>query len=679
MHKPFDAGQERFLAALTEALFDGVAMVITPAEVVANIQAQFALIRGDQARSTAIAMAVLQVVLGPRFVHVDVATRRRRIERRLMTATFDPLQDLARLRGIILAGYYGHWLTDADGAPLEDQTGNPVLGRIDFVVPSRRTRPAARAIERRPDDLPDAAIARAGNLPAEVDVIVIGSGAGGAVAAHNLARHGYRVLVVERGPHVRSTSIHHHEARMVSRLYHQGALQFSTDNDIVLFQGSAVGGSTLINNGICLRFDGEDVHPDAPDVLGAWEAAGAPVDAARLHAAYDAVERRIGIARPHPTVGPVEGAANGTHLLDAWRAFAGPGAPAWARAAPARWFYKSWGTEASGRPCVFCGYCNTGCPYGRRRGAVEAFLKPVAAGANALGVAHPLRILPDATVEKMLWRRGGGRRTATGVRVAIHGGGRVDIAARVGVVVAAGTMASTRILRASGVDDAGAGCSLNIACPVIARMPAGAPQRAWDEDQMTSYVDCGEFLLESHFQPPMSMATMVPGWFGDHGQRMRDYGRLVSAGVLFPADRRGRVHKHSMKFKLRDDDLARLRRALTTLCLVHFAGGAEEVYPALLKGQALARGMDAAAVARFFDAAIRDTDDVVLSSSHPQGGNAIHTDPDEGIVDPRLFLHNATNVMVTDASVFPSCIRVNAQLTTMAMAHYATATDPFVR
>ena len=34
--------------------------------------------------------------------------------------------------------------------------------------------------------------------------------------------------------------------------------------------------------------------------------------------------------------------------------------------------------------------------------------------------------------------------------------------------------------------------------------------------------------------------------------------------------------------------------------------------------------------------------------------------------------------LVTDASVFPSCIRVNAQWTTMAMAHYATGRgDPF--
>ena len=74
----------------------------------------------------------------------------------------------------------------------------------------------------------------------------------------------------------------------------------------------------------------------------------------------------------------------------------------------------------------------------------------------------------------------------------------------------------------------------------------------------------------------------------------------------------------------------------------------------------------------FLKARIREADDIVLSSSHPQGGNAMNEDPALGVVDTACRVHGTTNVMVTDASVFASCIRVNAQLTTMAMAHYAT-------
>ena len=56
--------------------------------------------------------------------------------------------------------------------------------------------------------------------------------------------------------------------------------------------------------------------------------------------------------------------------------------------------------------------------------------------------------------------------------------------------------------------NSGTGISLNIACPVVALMPEKAgvagEMRSWDEDQMATYVDRGDFLLESHFQPPRS-------------------------------------------------------------------------------------------------------------------------------------------------------------------------------
>src|SRR3546814_13754265 len=81
-------------------------------------------------------------------------------------------------------------------------------------------------------------------------------------------------------------------------------------------------------------------------------------------------------------------------------------------------------------------------------------------------------------------------------------------------------------------------------------MPDGVGGDAWDEDQMSSYVDCGDYLLESHFQPPMSMASLMPGWFGDHAERMRNFGRVHSAGILFPADRRGRVKDGKLAFRL---------------------------------------------------------------------------------------------------------------------------------
>ena len=83
--------------------------------------------------------------------------------------------------------------------------------------------------------------------------------------------------------------------------------------------------------------------------------------------------------------------------------------------------------------------------------------------------------------------------------------------------------------------------------------------------------------------------------------------------------------------------------------------------------------MSHAAIDAFYQEAIVEPDDVVLSSSHPHGGNAINVNPEKGVVDLNQRVHNTTNCYVADASVMPSCIRVNAQLTTMAMAHRAMA------
>ena len=340
------------------------------------------------------------------------------------------------------------------------------------------------------------------------------------------------------------------------------------------------------------------------------------------------------------------------------------------RKAVSAWFRKNYGPSTVDSECVYCGYCNTGCPYGRKKAMPESFLAHATDGARA----KPARILDGAEATEILWSEGAnGKRIARAVELRLRDGRRRTVHARKGVVVAAGALASSNLLYNSGILQSGTNISLNIACPVVALMPQGMTMNVWNEDQMATYVDRGDFLIESHFQPPMSMATLVPGWFEDHYERMKHYNRLVSAGVLFPADRLGHMENGKLKLKIGEQELALLRRALATMTKVHFLNGAIEVYPALLRGQTLTSGMSDAEIDAFYETAILEPDDVVLSSSHPHGGNPINVDPHKGVVDLNQRVHNTTNCYVTDASVMPSCIRVNAQLTTMAMAHRALA------
>jgi len=664
MGKPFNFVQAAILKALTEALFHGVDMAIPSRQVVANLQGQFALVKGNKATEIGLSLYLLCLVMGgPFFLILSPAWRARQVARRLERTRNDLMQDLARVRSVVYAGYYGHW----QGETQDDNRDNPVLAQIGFTLPAHRDRSAPGEVpitEFPGRDLTDADILT--EAPDEAGVIVIGSGAGGAVAAATLAAQGHDVLVVEAGPFYPSSKINHREWEMTARLFVDGGVQTSRDHDVVVFQGRVVGGSTVINNGICLRVNQPGLtHPDAPNIFANWAALGAPVDEARFDAAYGAVEQRL-------SVGPIDARSarhNGPHLQRGWAAHAAASGLPGDQASPTPWFSKNYGPDSVGAACAYCGYCNTGCPYGRKQGMAQSFLLD----ARKSG-AH---ILADTTVTAIRWETplDWDKRRATGVEVVLADGRKHFIRAREGVVVAAGTMASSRILAASGIDGTGTGISLNIACPVVALMPGEQSMRSWDEDQMATYVDRGDFLLESHFQPPMSMSTLMPGWFGDHARRMRNYGRMASAGILIPADRCGQLIDSGLSFKLRDDvEIPLLKRALSALTKVHFAAGAEEVYPALARGQTLKPGDD---VDAFFESAINEADDVTLSSSHPQGGNARGKDREHGVVDLDCRVHGTANVLVTDASTFSSCIRVNAQLTTMAMAHYATAIAPF--
>lgn len=675
LRKPFNPFEAAIWRRLAETLFTAPPqMAISPQQVVDNLQRLFANIEGDTPRNTALSVIATWVVLGGPVWHFAPRNFRIwRIERRLRNSRVDIFQDMARIRGIVYAGYYGHWL-DADDSNMSDAAqedanrANPVFTSIGFTLPRHRTRagtPDDPLIEDyTANDLPYTVFVGEDAIPDSVEVVVIGSGAGGAVAASNLADQGYEVLVVEAGPYLPSSRMTPNEAHMSSSLYKDGAIQTTRNRDIIVFQGRTVGGSTVINNGICLRLQREgETHPDANDVLATWQALGAGVDADVLEQSYARVEARLGVHEIDRRLGR----NNGTRLLAGWEAYRNASSDPLDQRAVAGWFRKNWGSKTQDNRCVSCGYCNTGCPYGRKRAMPESFLHHA-----TLVAPRRARILAHAEVSHIGWNGSDdhGRQVAGSVQVVLPDGRAKTIRVTKGVVVAAGTIASSNILSASGIKGTGTEVSLNIACPVPALMPD--PVLAWDEDQMATFIDRGDFLIESHFQPPMSMASLVPGWFDEHFRRMLNYNRLASAGALFPADRLGTIKGGKLDFVLKPGDLAVLRRALTTLTKLHFAGGAQEVYPALLKGQTLLAGMTDAEIDRFFDDHISEPDDVVLSSSHPHGGNAINTDPNKGVVDLDQKVHGTANVLVTDASVMPSCIRVNAQLTTMAMADRVT-------
>ena len=92
-----------------------------------------------------------------------------------------------------------------------------------------------------------------GDTRVRADVCVIGSGAGGAVAAARLAEAGHDVVLLEEGAFWRPEQFTEREAEMMPRLYADAAARATDDLSIPMLQGRAVGGGTTVNWLVMLR------------------------------------------------------------------------------------------------------------------------------------------------------------------------------------------------------------------------------------------------------------------------------------------------------------------------------------------------------------------------------------------------------------------------------------------
>jgi choline dehydrogenase-like flavoprotein len=463
------------------------------------------------------------------------------------------------------------------------------------------------------------------------------------MAAHELAARGMDVLIVERGPHVDRSEFTEDEPEMYARLYSDGALQLSRDFSVQVLQGMCVGGSTVVNNGVSFNL------PDA--VLERWNGRHeAGLDPDELGRSFDAVRSLVSVARQNDAPpNPIAGRIGALQPV-----------------------------EANLHDCLGCGNCNIGCRYGRKLSMLDRVL-PEAQRRHG----ERLRILPDTSVERILVNRG----RATGVRCRPRAGRprdrNVDIGARKAVVVAAGAIHSSLLLVRSGVGGERVGCGLcaNLGSHLTAYFENGEPLNAFDGLQMSHHMGNGHggsHVIETWFNPVMSQALVMPGWLADHQRNMERYQRLSCLGVLVGSERRegNRVRRRAalngaqVDFTPTAHDLDRLLRGLREAGELLLESGASCVMPATFRYWELRDGaLDK--LRRGPGGIVTDASEISVNTGHPQGGNPISRNRNLGVVDERFRVHDHENLYVCDASVFPSAITVNPQLTVMALAHLA--------
>jgi choline dehydrogenase-like flavoprotein len=481
---------------------------------------------------------------------------------------------------------------------------------------------------------------RAAEVPAgetlECDVVVVGSGAGGAVAARELAERGLAVILLEEGEYLTRADFGDRPTAMHRKLYRDlGATVAVGNTTIPVPVGKAVGGTTVINSGTCYRV------PER--VLGKWrdELGLEGFSADELAPHYQRVEEVLGVRRAEPR-----------HL--------GGVATAIARGCERLGYTRHHPLARNAPDCDGQGVCCFGCPTDAKRSTNVSYV-PLALRAGA-------QLVTGAKVERVLLE--GGR----AVGVATPG---FEVRAR-GVVVACGTFHTPLLLERSGVPDPSGQLGRNLSIH-----PASAAW-AWFDEPMQSFSSIpqgyavedfhDEGLLFEGGTPPLEVgaASMLL-----HGPRfvelMESIDHATLFGFMIEDHSRGRVRrgpggKPLITYVLGEHDVARLKRGVEILARIFLAAGARTVVPMLHGFDELRDEADLGRL-RATHLSARDFD---LSAYHPLGTARLGPDPRSSVVGPDHQHHAVANLWVTDGAAVPSSLAVNPQVTIMALATRAS-------
>ncbi|HWA53086.1 MAG TPA: GMC family oxidoreductase [Solirubrobacterales bacterium] len=461
----------------------------------------------------------------------------------------------------------------------------------------------------------------------ECDVVIIGSGAGGAVAAATLAEAGLDVIVLEAGEAFDRDSYPDDPLEAIARLYRDGGLTIAEGRpQIPVPVGRAVGGTTVVNSGTCFR---------APQpVLEGWRERFGIEWATDLDRAFAEAEEMLRVT----PLDPERMGRNGQLAMDGAAALGASGGP----------------ISRNAGSCVQCSSCPLGCEIDAKRGMHVSYLpRAVAAGA---------RLRTGIEVERIL--------VENGRAVGVHGRG-YTARARLATFVAGGALGTPELLLRSGLGGPAVGRHLHIhpACWVGARYEEEV--RGWDGVMQSYYVDEWEpqrLLLEATFTPLAFGGAWLPGAGSDHQRSLLEFGHVGSIGVHLSDESSGRVGigrdgSLRARYRLSQEDADRLAFGIARAAEIHFAAGATEVYPNIPPAGVLTPSRLAD-----FESTRFKPSELRLEAFHPMGTARIASESD-GVCAPDGSVHGTQALYVTDASLFPTSLGVNPMMTIIAFAN----------
>lgn len=522
------------------------------------------------------------------------------------------------------------------------------------------------------------------NLPTEVDYLIIGSGAGGATAAYRLVdciRQKYtdasgrvdetavkqeaaKILVIERGNRLQALQdFQDNELEMMKKIYKEGGLQQTKKFTMTLLQGECVGGTTVSNNAVCFRM------PD--EVSEIWQK-NFDIDTEKIIAEYDQIEQELHIK---------ELSERGINQAVKQKFVAGIAG-----------YNLTMASKDQLKPAAVLkvnhlhnigdGNWNLGNKRLRKRSMLETYI-PWAEywGVQVISNWTAARFTPDASATK-----------AEYVLLRADNGEIRQVKVNKALIVAGGVIASSHFLMRSQVNNPQIGqeVSCNFGMPLAFQFDTTI--NAFDGEQITMYTESlnpeastikSGVVFETYFNPPAAFAlACMPFFFEKRDAFMDQYTKLLNFGSLIGSEAKGSIQAkadifngQAFSWELGEIDVERIKYAIITLIKIGQAAGAKKVIVPTKPGILL--DLQNAGEVNDFIEAFKDyplqITDLFVGTAHPQGGNKMAGERFAGhrVVNQDFQLEGYNNVFVADASVFPTSINVNPQLTIMAMSSLA--------
>jgi len=481
-------------------------------------------------------------------------------------------------------------------------------------------------------------------LALHTDVVVVGSGAGGAMLAAEVSRAGLHVVLLEEGGYHTPAAFNQREGDMLPLLFQDAGGRSTRDGAVTILSGQGVGGSTVHNTNLCKR---------APDeILARWvdEHGAHGWSAAELATDYQAVEAALSVT---PLV---EADVNAHNAI--------------IRRGVEKLGWRGGLLAHNRRGCVRSGFCELGCAFDAKQNALKVLVPQVLQSGGTLGCQ--LRVSEIVVA----------RRRASAVRGhAVRSDGQPGVEFRVNaraVCIAGSAIGSAALLHRSGISDPHrvAGRSLRLHPSVAVAGIFDQRIEAWRG--IPQSFECTEKLsfqpgardrcwLIPAFAHPAGFAGLLPGFGPSHAARMRSYPQVAALAAMLHDETRGEVtsDRHgraSIRYPLSADDAAALLRGMQAAGEVLFAAGAKEVLVPLATPLVARTAQD---LARLPQHRYRPLDPL-LTSVHPMGSLPLGADPRRSVVDPQGRHHQVAGLYIADGSLFPTSIGGPPQLTIYA-------------